>query len=1279
MMTGARGPAPWVAPSDIDTREEFARGLTELRGRAGLSVRALARALNTPVATVGDYCSGRHLPGPSQQKLFCAMLRLCGVEESALDGWVAAVARLRHGTDGRARRVAAPYRGLEPFGAADRARFFGRKAATEEVLGRLRARVAGSVGGLVLVVGPSGAGKSSLLRAGVQARVQADGLGDGDEEWSTVVLTPGDRPLEALRDGLAGLEEPQRLVIVDQLEEVFAASAQEQERFLGALERMASADTVVLAGLRADFYERALAVAGLLASLRADPVLLGPMTEAELRSAIVGPARVAGVQVEAGLVELLLADLAPRDPTGFAHEAGSLPLLSHALLQSWQRAEGNRLTVADYRAAGGLQGAVRQTAEELYTELSAQERQLAQRVFMRLVRVPEDGPAIRRRAARHELDELGQGDRPGAVPGAVRTEDVLARFIAARLVTIDTNTVQLSHEALLTAWPRLASWLADNRAALRLHRQLTDAAGEWVRSDRDPALLLRGTRLHLIAEWAQASDHRAELIGDERALLAASQDLALSEQRTARQRARRMRVLIAASVAFGIAALVLAAVALHARSSATRARDDAFSRQIAVQARSLSPTDPSLAMQLAVLARRIAPTTDATSSLLDASGGEMPKRLLGPLGPAYLTISADSQRAAVAYSAADQIRIYALEDGMPHQTATITAGPASAQVFAVAISSDGRLLAAGGTNHQIGIWSLVSPARPTRIATLTGLAGTVYGLSFSPEGRELAAADDTSAVKLWSLQGDRPPAPLPAPSASGTTLHAIAFSPDGRVLAAGGTGGTLLLWAAARPGAPPVTATAASAMTLTALAFSPDGRTLAAAGQGKLVYRFALHDGAAPTAMAALHGFTTYVDALAFSPGGQNLVAGGSDNMMRIWSTASPASETTLRHPAAVTGVAFVSGGTRVLSIDAAGTLRAWSFPPPSTWLAPGSVFGLGYTASGNELAVISSGTQGTAQLFRPTGSGGLVPIATVPTLASFGPVAGAGALSANGALLAVANARAQVQLFDVADPHHPRPVGPVLTGATPTIEQMSFDPSARLLAAGDDGGHVRLWNIADPARPIAEPTLDRNGSAQLVFGVAFSPDGHVLASAGADGRVRLWNVAQPGHAQPLAIAGQFNGYAYTVAFSPDGHTLVAGGADRTVRLWNISDPAHPKVLTTPLTGPTSGLYSVAVSPDGSTIAGASLDGSVWLWNITHPTTPARLATLTPTSANLLAVSFQPHSNQLIAAGADQHLYVWNDNPAQATSTICRLAGTPLTRTEWTQYVQAGTYRPPCH
>ena len=227
-------------PEGIETRADLAHELTALRARSGLTIRALATRLDIPSATLGGYFSGRHLPGTAQFDLFCALLRECAVPDEQLGAWVEALARVRVSSDARVGRMPSPYRGLDPFQTADAALFFGREATIEDLLARLRqlsaeSQARSNAAGLLLVLGPSGSGKTSLLLAGLVAKVQAGVLGDDGEGWSTAVITPGESPAETLFGCLAALDGPRRLIVVDQLEEVFGVAAAERSRFFEAL------------------------------------------------------------------------------------------------------------------------------------------------------------------------------------------------------------------------------------------------------------------------------------------------------------------------------------------------------------------------------------------------------------------------------------------------------------------------------------------------------------------------------------------------------------------------------------------------------------------------------------------------------------------------------------------------------------------------------------------------------------------------------------------------------------------------------------------------------------------------------------------------------------------------------------------------------------------------------------------------------------------------------------------------------------------------------------
>ncbi len=197
-------------------------------------------------------------------------------------------------------------------------------------------------------------------------------------------------------------------------------------------------------------------------------------------------------------------------------EPGALPLLSHALLETWQRRRGRLLTLAGYAAAGGVHGAIAQSAESVFMHRWTRAQQpLARRIFVELTELGEGTQDTRRRVS---IADLARG--PDEEPAIRAVLQVLAE---ARLVTLDEQTAEVAHEALIREWPTLSDWLNQDREGLRLRRQLGAAAHEWQRNGRDAGLLYRGVRLEQALEWA--GEHPGELTSLERAYLDASREL----------------------------------------------------------------------------------------------------------------------------------------------------------------------------------------------------------------------------------------------------------------------------------------------------------------------------------------------------------------------------------------------------------------------------------------------------------------------------------------------------------------------------------------------------------------------------------------------------------------------------------------------------------------------------------------------------------------------------------------------------------------------------------
>jgi WD40 repeat protein len=1284
-------------PERITTPQDFGRELTLARRQAGLTVRQVARTSGIPVSTAGDYFAARHLPPASQPELLPQILSACGITDPAQAGrWQEALNRVRRAPGRRPARGPAPYRGLASFQPEDTAWFFGR-----EELALHLARLATGTGapGLPLaVVGPSGSGKSSLLQAGLVPRLRASSAARPDGR-PVVLITPGEEPLATLAGALAPLvphghggpeepalaaralrEAPDRYaaligrgqdppaIIVDQFEETFTATGGEtgRQEFVTALSALSSTTLVVL-GLRADFYGHALRYPQLARVLQDRQIVVGPMSASQLRQAIVEPARKAGLDIEDGLVEVLLTDMRPPgapEPAEAGHEAGALPLLSHALLATWERSRGSRLTVADYQASGGIRDAIARTAEAAYATLDERDAEAARLLFLRLVHVADDSRETRAR--------VPLGDLPG---DAATTAAVLERFVEHRLVTLDVGTAEITHEALLDAWPRLRAWIDADRDDIRSRRFITSAAQAWAEAGRETAALLRGGQLAFARDWAAAGDHRALLSQLARDFIDAGVAEERAQQAAQRRHTRRLRQLVGALTVLVLVTAGLTGYAFQQRQLATTAKNQAESRSVAIEADEVRGDDPALAAQLSLAAYRITPTPGALASLLESSGTPRAARIFDSDGVIQaVALSPDHRLVAVA-AADGTLRLWnTAQPGHPVRVSTVVALGRQDPLYAAAFSPDGSVLAAAGADGTVSLWRVTDPRHPVPVGgTLTGPKQTIYSLAFSRAGL-LAAGSADDAAWLWNVSDLAHPVPVGSPltGASGP-VQSVAFSPDGRLLAAGSADDTVRLWNVTKPARPALASTLTGpANVVYAVAFSPDGTSLAAGSKDDKVWLWNVTNPAKPVPAAPFTGATDWIMAVAFSPGGRLLAEGGSDGRILVWNTATHALLDTFPHPQPVTSLAWDGQGLLIAG-DADGYVRVWRVPGPG--LMTGSpVNSIAYSPGGRALAVGAS----DLQLWNPV---------TRTMTASAGPPGGPGnfvnavAYSPGGDLIATGYGDGQIQLWRpgarLTPLGKPQTASEAAPGTPNMVEFMAFGAHGNILASAEDDGTVRLWDITDPARP--RPLAAIHDSGTYVFSVAFSPGGRLLAAASADAQVRLWNVTSPAHPVPIGrpLAGATNS-AYSVAFSPDGHTLAIGSADRDIRLWNVTDPAHPRRTGPALTGPSGYVYSVAFSHDGHTLAAGNTDGSVWLWNLTSPAHPHLIATLDGPTGHVYSVAFSPSGRKLAAADSAGLVWLWDTRASEATTAVCIMAGQPLSPAEWQTYIPGRPYVPPC-
>jgi serine/threonine protein kinase len=489
-----------------------------------------------------------------------------------------------------------PYKGLRAFTQDDADDFFGRDALVYKMVETVREMLTvmlSTMSGtrLLAVLGPSGSGKSSVVMAGLLPRLQKDALPNSSNWIYLKPVVPGVHPLEALAlafalhmpqsslktvcedlqgdstrgmhllaQSLVSLPDGKVVLLVDQFEEVFSNIVSEQERrqFVDLLVTAATepgGPVIVLLTLRADYADRPMLYPALSRLIEAHSISVLPMDLLDLRAVIEKPAALPSVQLE--FEENLVGDLLFETQK----QAGALPLLSFTLELLFQLREGHVLTMQAYKRIGGVKGALATWAERTYNSLPGDEyRTRARMVFLRLINPGiSEQDATRRRAVRSEF-ELSD-------PHETRLlGEIIDAFVAARLLTASevagVTTIEVSHEALIREWSRLAAWLREARDDIHLQQVISQDAAAWQRRKRSADRLYRGSQLKEARNWAKHN-------------MPSEQEMAFLRAGARRQmHARVIRAIVACVVLLLIMPFVFFAVQMHRRSIVTTDKDD---------------------------------------------------------------------------------------------------------------------------------------------------------------------------------------------------------------------------------------------------------------------------------------------------------------------------------------------------------------------------------------------------------------------------------------------------------------------------------------------------------------------------------------------------------------------------------------------------------------------------------------------------------------------------------------------------------------------------------
>jgi len=1120
-----------------------------------------------------------------------------------------------------------PFKGLQYFDEDDADIFFGREVLTASLVNLLREGHS-----LLVVVGASGSGKSSVVRAGlVPALRRGEQLVDGkyppkgSEDWLIRVITPTAHPLEALATSLTrGVEaldakttlmddmarDPRSLflaakrliadrrssgllLVVDQFEELFTLCRDEEERkafidnLLAAVADESDGPIAVVITLRADFYAHCSSYPKLRGRLAEHQEYIGPMTAREMRRAIEEPGRLGGWDFQPGMVDLFL-----RDVKG---EPGALPLLSHALLETWHRRSGRTLTLKGYATAGGVPGAIAKTAETVFNCHLTQEQQvIARNIFLRLTELGEGTQATRRRAA---LSELIPG--PGE---ASAVEEVLKKLADARLVTTYENSVEVAHEALIREWPALLEWLDEDREGLKLHRHLTESAQEWDGLDRDPGELYRGARMAQAVEWA--AENEGQLNELELEFLRASEDLAALKE--AEREAQRQRELEAARkfaeaekrraedksksvrrlrwFAFGLTALFLIAAAIgrYALIEREQLENEAqlrAARDLAEAAIEHMVSPPQLGLLLAIEAVKEA----------DASGLPIP-----------------------------QEAISALYENMRHNPLPITLVGHTRSITSIAYHPDGTLLATASLDGTARVWN---PLTGEEILNFSDHQGELTEIVFHPNGNRIATSSYDGTVKVWNSATGKVYLTL---SSHDDVVEDVAFSPDGRLLATASRDKTARIWDATS--GKQLLSLAGHPSEFTGIAFSPDGKRIAGATtDGEII----IWDAYTADELLRIEGFASVSPLVLFNPDGMHLASISDHGNAILWNPSTGEQlSTTTGIGGDISDIAFNKDGSNGITVSTNGEANIWNTDDGGEFfLLPNHnnpIYATAFNPDGTH--VVTGDSEGIIRIWNVSPCWSTITIDTPDNVRSL-------AYNPDGSLLAAGvGDDGVVKIWDSITGEEIQSFSE--GGHVEKVESVKFSPDGIWLATASNDRTVKIWDVASGRRVH---TFDGKDS---YTDVAFRPDGTRFAAATLDGSIRIWDLIS----SQLLLKFEANMRTIkAIAFNPDG-TRLALVSYRGGELW---DATSGDFLLS-LGGETNGLRDVEFSPDGTRLAAASSSNfSAYTWN---SSTGEQLQTFHDPFGPIKGITYHPEGMLLATVGGD--MWVWDADTGQGVMRV---------------------------
>ncbi|MEH2317440.1 nSTAND1 domain-containing NTPase [Nostoc sp.] len=827
-----------------------------------------------------------------------------------------------------------PYRGLYAFESEQAQYFCGRDAAVRTLISRL------AESRFLAVIGYSGSGKSSLVKAGLLPQLKGDRI-PGSSEWAIASFTPGEYPYGKLFDILARQQQQNQphLLFIDQFEEIFTLCQDDEERkafirLVAEEVKTTERQTRIILTIRGDFLKRCaeyLEIITLINSTPSTSFIVPPMSFAELEEAIEKPAKLHGVNFEHGLMSQIASDVFTCP--------GALPILQYALKELWRvcieepESPEPLLTRKGYEEIGGVKGALDKQATNWYLGLMPLNQAFTRRLFMELVQLGEAGEVTRRRATWERLEAVADSPQQlqkvvGSLAGSEQ-----------RLIITDENTVEVAHEALLSEWKLLNSWIAENLENIRLSRSLEEDYREWQeRFNKLDEALLTGAKLAVISEWVNKTQRRLTPLESEflhkslerrdreiQAQLEQAQGLQHEAEAKAKAESQRTRFAIATAT---LAALSLGLVLLMEQLTVQSKKREAIALI----------TLPELLLRTGNQLEAMIASVQVLKSFrgIGLDNGDALKRLKVVIDNVQernrLEGHTDKVN-SVSFNDKYQLIVSGSADGTlklwkPDGTKVEPVQPMkhNGKIYTVNFSPDGEYIASGGDDKKVNLWNKDG----TLLKTLEGHTKPVVSVSFSPDSKTIVSTGSDGTVRLWQIMSTLPKIVIKStllPTTYSGTVWSAEFSKDSELIVTAADEGVIKVWKKHENKIIPLSLTDNQA-TVRYATFYRDNKTFISVSEDNTIRLWKYINSSKTWQMKIMPMIVNSAFRVKYSPDYQLIAATSSDGTIKLWNASDKSEQNTLsRHKDKIFDLTFNYTGNskQIITASRDYTVRIWS------------------------------------------------------------------------------------------------------------------------------------------------------------------------------------------------------------------------------------------------------------------------------------------------------------------------------------------------------------------